>query len=128
MISKARGTKKGTVGVEFAATKVAVAKQQNKQVMGAVEAIAPTRPPTSSLADQPDQKRPRGASSTTRSIPLDNATNLNPPGCRPQPTKFLRCDEHRGRLGAHSQGDEGQDLPNRQPAGLSLDSSARTGV
>ena len=71
MINKTRGNKKSAVAVEFAATKVAVAKRQNKQVMeAAVEAIA---------ADQSRQAvalRDQGKVKEAQKVLVDNARYL----------------------------------------------------
>lgn len=71
MINKQRGTKKSAVAVEFAATKVAVAKRQNRQVMeAAIEAIA---------ADQSRQAinlRDQGKVKEAQKVLVDNARYL----------------------------------------------------
>jgi len=71
MINKTKGTKKSAVAVEFASTKVAVAKKQNKAVMeAAIEAIA---------ADQSRQAvllRDQGKIKEAQKVLVDNARYL----------------------------------------------------
>ncbi|HEY5927260.1 MAG TPA: VWA domain-containing protein [Kofleriaceae bacterium] len=71
LINKSKGSKKSSIGVEFASAKLAVAKKQNKQVLeAAVEAIA---------ADQSRQAvslRDQGKVKEAKEVLVDNARYL----------------------------------------------------